>query len=158
MNYKIRRATALDMDEIISLCNEHAEYEGATFLKDGKMERLSQFLFTDKPAIHCLIAEGNHGIVGYATYAFEFSTWDACYYTHLDCLYLRAAARGLGIGEALVREIAKQTNANGLHQMQWQTPSSNERAIRFYHRLGARAKEKLRFYVNGDTLNKLINI
>lgn len=156
MNYKIRRATALDMDEIIHLCNEHTEYEGATYSKDGKAERLSKFLFNDNPVVHCLIAENEGEIVGYATYSFEFSTWEAGYYTHVDCLYLRSSARGQGIGEAMMREIACQTKAKGLCQMQWQTPISNEKAIGFYERLGATAKEKLRFYFNDDLINQFI--
>lgn len=156
MNYKIRRATPVDMDEIINLCEEHAEYEGAVYRKDGKAKRLSEVLFNDKPRLQCLIAENGDGIVGYATFSFEISTWDANYYTHMDCLYLRSSARGQGIGEALVKEIAKQTRAKGLCQLQWQTPRSNERAIKFYCRLGASAKEKLRFYINEDVINQLL--
>ncbi|MGP3950192.1 hypothetical protein [Streptomyces sp. 7N604] len=33
----------------------------------------------------------------------------------------------------------------GLTEVQWQTPAWNEGAARFYERLGARAKEKLRY-------------
>jgi ribosomal protein S18 acetylase RimI-like enzyme len=156
MNYKVRRATLSDIDEIINLCEEHARYEGATYLKGGKAARLLEFLFNDNPSLHCLIAESGNEIIGYVTYTFELSTWDASYYTHMDCLYLSTSARGFGVGEALVREIAIQTKSKGLHQIQWQTPIANERAIRFYNRLGATAKEKLRFYVNDDIINQLI--
>jgi ribosomal protein S18 acetylase RimI-like enzyme len=158
MNYKIRRATPVDIDEIINLCEEHAVFEGTTYWKNGKAERLSEFLFNDNPRLQCLIAENGDGIVGYATYSFEISTWDAGYFTHMDCLYLRSSARGIGIGEALVKEIAKQTRANGLCQLQWQTPISNERAIKFYYRLGANSKEKLRFYINEDIINQLLKM
>lgn len=156
MNYQIRRATAVDIHEIINLCREHAEYEGATYSKDGKVERLSKFLFNNDPVVHFLIVENEGEIVGYATYSFEFSTWEADYYTHVDCLYLRSSARGQGIGEALMKEIACQTKAKGLSQMQWQTPISNEKAIGFYDHLGATAKEKLRFYFNDDLINQFI--
>ncbi|MFI0774554.1 GNAT family N-acetyltransferase [Streptomyces sp. NPDC021212] len=40
----------------------------------------------------------------------------------------------------------------GLTEIQWNTPAWNEGAVRFYERLGAQAKEKLRYTlsVSGD--------
>jgi hypothetical protein len=31
--------------------------------------------------------------------------------------------------------------------LQWQTPVFNEKAIRFYHRMGATSKDKVRFFL-----------
>jgi len=146
MNYTIRKAEKKDITEIIALCGEHAEYEQAHFSPEGKAKNLSAFLFSDKPRLHCLIVEQNNQITGYATYMFEFSTWDAGFYTHMDCLYLRPDFRGFGIGEALVHEIAKHSKRKGIEQMQWHTPQFNTRAVKFYRRIGAQFKEKIRFY------------
>jgi GNAT superfamily N-acetyltransferase len=156
MNYTIRKAIPADIAEIINLCGEHAEYEKAEYSSEGKAEKLSAFLFAENPRVHCLIAENENGIVGYATYMLEFSTWDADFYVHMDCLYLRDFARGFGIGEALIEEIARYANANECNQIQWQTPVFNERAIKFYYRIGATSKQKLRLYVNEETINRLI--
>lgn len=95
----------------------------------------------------CLIAESENQIAGYATYMFEFSTWDADFYVHMDCLFIRDFARGFGIGEALVKEIGEETKKNNCSLIQWQTPTFNERAIKFYYRIGATSKEKLRMYL-----------
>ena len=156
MEYNIRKALPSDIDEIIVLCAEHSEYEKASYSSEGKAEKLASFLFNDHPRIFCLLAESGKEILGFATYLFEFSTWDAAFYTHMDCLYLRPHARGFGMGEQLIKEIAKATKQNGCKQIQWQTPVFNERAIRFYHRIGATSKEKLRLYVDESTINKLI--
>lgn len=151
MDYTIRRAIQSDMPEIIQLCAEHSEYERADYSAEGKAEKLASFLFSGKPPLFCLIVESNSKILGYATYMFEFSTWDAAYYTYMDCLYLRPAYRSLGIGKVLVEEIEKHSRLEGVELVQWHTPSFNERAIKFYHRLGAASKEKVRFYL---TVNK----
>lgn len=146
MDYTIRKALPEDMTEIINLCEEHAAYEQASYNRPGKAEKLSFHLFSKEPRLFCLIAEQNSSIAGYATYMFEFSTWDAAFYCHMDCLYLRPAYRGFGMGEALVHEIEKQAKLSGIDLIQWQTPVSNVRAIKFYHRIGATSKEKLRLY------------
>jgi GNAT superfamily N-acetyltransferase len=141
------------MDEIIQLCAEHAAYEQTDYDPAGKPELLKIYLFSDKPRLHCLIAELQGEVLGYATYMFEFSTWDAGFYVHMDCLYLRPQARSFGIGAALVEEIGKAARAQGCSLIQWQTPDFNVRAIKFYNRIGARAKSKQRFYL---TLNNTI--
>ena len=146
--YHIRGAKPADIAEIIQLCGEHAEYEQADYDATGKAEQLLHYLFADEPRLYCLIAEQGNEVLGYATYMYEFSTWDAGFYAHMDCLYLRPQARGLGIGEALVQEIAKAAKAQGCSLIQWQTPDFNVRAIKFYHRLGAKAKSKQRFYLH----------
>ncbi len=156
MNYKIRKAGPTDINEIIKLCAEHAEYEKANYDAKGKAEKLFPFLFGPNPKLFCLIAESDNQILGYSTYSFEMSTWDAELYTHMDCLYLRPQYRSLGIGEALVKEIAKAASVNNCKIMQWQTPVFNERAIKFYYRIGATSKEKLRLYVDEAAINQLI--
>ncbi len=147
MKYIIRKAIPTDITEIINLCAEHAEYERADYLREGKAEALAAFLFTEQPRLFCLIAENESGILGYATYTFDVSTWDAVFFTYMDCLYLRPDFRGAGIGQALVEEIEKQSRLKGVKLIQWHTPSFNERAIKFYHRIGAASKEKVRFYL-----------
>ncbi len=51
-------------------------------------------------ACDCWIVMVKNEFAGYATFTFDFSTWDARYYLHLDCIYLEEKFRGLGIGEA----------------------------------------------------------
>ena len=145
MEYKIRNAKPEDITEIIELCSEHALFGKCEFEREGKAEKLTTFLFSEKPAIYCLIAENNQEILGYATYSYEFSTWNADFYTHMDCLYLRPQARNYGIGKKLVDEIVRITKLNGYQEIQWQTPEFNKKAIKFYQRIGATYKEKYRF-------------
>ena len=58
------------------------------------------------------------------------------------------AARGFGIGEKLVNRMKLETQKLGCDLIQWQTPDFNERAIKFYKRIGATSKSKERFYLN----------
>lgn len=140
----IRNATPLDIDIIIQLCEEHAHFEKAIYDATNKKEQLSKLLFNDAPKLFCLIAEIDAEIIGYATYSLEISTWDAMEFVHMDCLYLKEKARNNNIGEQLIKQIKENTNHK---PMQWQTPHWNEKAIKFYQRIGAVGKEKIRFYL-----------
>ncbi len=144
----IRKARLEDISELITLCQEHAEFEQAEYSTPGKEDKLKEHLFGDQPSCFCLVVEMDTRLAGYATYAREFSTWDAGFYIHMDCLFLQPSARSKGIGEELVNSIASDARKLGCSMIQWQTPKFNTRAIKFYKRLGAGEKEKARFYLN----------
>ena len=83
--------------------------------------------------------------VGYATFTFDFSTWDAGHFLHMDCLYLDENYRGFGIGEDIIRRIIAYAKKENCVSVQWQTPSFNERAIRFYSKFNVKMMDKKRF-------------
>ncbi|WP_406129515.1 GNAT family N-acetyltransferase [Streptomyces canus] len=64
---------------------------------------------------------------------------------HMDCLFLLPGHRGLGLGVLLMDAVAAEARALGLDEVQWQTPVWNDGAIRFYDRMGARARQKVRY-------------
>ncbi|MEN1786139.1 MAG: GNAT family N-acetyltransferase [Bacteroidota bacterium] len=143
----IRFVTTDDLPQIIELCEFHAQFEAAAYDGKGKQEELGRALFATTPKLYCLVAEIDGEIVAYATYMKQFATWTVKEYLYMDCLFVRDYARGLGIGKQLMRRIAKEGATLGCAQIQWQTPKFNERAIQFYHRLGATAKSKERFFL-----------
>jgi ribosomal protein S18 acetylase RimI-like enzyme len=155
--YMIRTCNKEDINQVIDLCEEHAIYEQAIYNKVGKASQLSSYLFCENPSIHCLVVESGTELVGYATYSYEFSTWDANLYAHMDCLYLKPTWRGRGIGEELIKEIAKAAIQKGITQIQWQTPDFNTRAIKFYNRIGATSKSKERFTMNETAIKNILN-
>ncbi len=155
--YNIRSAKPDDIDEIIALCAEHAVLEKAAFDPRGKAERLAHHLFGTAPRAHCLVLEGTDGrLLGYATYALEFSTWDAEFFFHVDCLYLRPEARNQGVGWLFGKRIASEMVASGVGSMQFQTPPFNSPAIRIYEAMGATRKDKVRFYANREDALRFI--
>ncbi|MGW0118357.1 N-acetyltransferase family protein [Streptomyces sp. NPDC003327] len=144
---RVRHAHPEDLPRVAELAAEHAAYEKAAPPAPGLAARLEALLFGPAPTrLRCLVAELPDGrLVGYATCAPELSTWDAAEYLHMDCLYLTDPARGHGLGPLLMAAVREEARALGLTEIQWQTPTWNEGAIRFYDRLGATSKEKRRF-------------
>lgn len=143
---RIRFAEENDLNSIIDLCKAHAQYERSSFTEENKKELLSKYILSPDSNIKCLIAESDTEIMGYATFFKQFSTWDAGYYMYVDCLFLKEDARGNGAGKQIMELIRAISKEEGCPIIQWQTPSFNTGAIKFYSRLGAERKNKERFF------------
>ena len=142
----IRRARREDVPELVALCQEHAEFEGATYDRTAKADRLASALFSPSARLYAWVAvTKDQSIIGYATASREYSTWGACEYLHMDCLFVRAERRGAGIGADLLMSVVELARELGCAEMQWQTPHWNDDAARFYRRHGAQDRQKLRF-------------
>jgi GNAT superfamily N-acetyltransferase len=147
MEYTIRKTERRDIEELIPLIAAHAEYEQAVFTDEGKAVRLAVALFETK-RLHGLVVEQKCGLIGYATYTFDYSTWDAAEFMYLDCLFLKEAARGQKIGTHIINLLKEIAIQRGCINIQWQTPDFNEHAIRFYKRNLAIGLNKVRFTLN----------
>ncbi len=145
MEYVIRPCQAGDLNSLVALCGRHAAYEKSEYSDNGKIQQLKEALFALKPLLHCLVVENKKNIIGYCSYTFDFSTWDADFYLHLDCLFIDEEFRGMSIGEKLIRQVISIARDKKCVNVQWQTPAFNEGAIRFYKRIGATSREKQRF-------------
>jgi GNAT superfamily N-acetyltransferase len=144
--YTIRPARPLDIAELVALCNEHAHFERAAYDPAAKADRLADALFSASPRLYAWVALiEERGIIGYATAAPEYSTWAAREYLHMDCLFVRSARRGAGVGASLLHAVIGLARELGHHEVQWQTPQWNIDSSRFYRRHGGVDQHKLRF-------------
>ncbi|WP_289663779.1 GNAT family N-acetyltransferase [Flavobacterium panacagri] len=145
MEYSIRNCEVTDLPKLVILCQKHADFEKADFSPEGKEESLKKALFAENPKLHCLVVVVKNTIMGYVSYTFDFSTWDAANFLYMDCLFLEEEARSFGIGEVLIAKLKEIGIQNQCVNIQWQTPQFNKRAIKFYNRMGAKGKDKVRF-------------
>lgn len=145
MEYSIRNCEIADLPKLVVLCQKHAEFEKADFSPEGKEEKLKEAIFSKNPKLFCLVVAAKETIVGYVSYTFDFSTWDAATFMYMDCLFLEEEARSFGIGEVLIEKLKEIATENNCINIQWQTPEFNTRAIKFYNRIDAKGKDKVRF-------------
>lgn len=145
MEYSIRNCKITDLPQLLILLQKHTEFEKAEFSPEGKEKGLKNALFGQNPKLFCLVVATKETIVGYASYSFDFSTWNAQTFLYMDCLFLEEETRGLGIGEKLIEKLKEIGTKNNCVNIQWQTPEFNTRAIKFYNRMGAKGKDKVRF-------------
>lgn len=71
-------------------------------------------------------------LLGFAIHQHHPSSWvagDDCY---LEDLYVDAAARGAGVGRALIDDLIALARARGWHRLYWHTDQDNARARALY--------------------------
>ncbi len=155
----IRDCKESDLYELISLFEAHAVMENYQYTSQGKYEKFKRLIGTE--VVYIKLIEWKDQIAGYFTYTFDFSTWEAGYYLHLDCLFLKDEYRRKGIGKMIINYLQEVGVKNNCINIQWQTPQSNKDAIDFkgywvyspkisevYKKCGALRKSKIRFYLS----------
>jgi GNAT superfamily N-acetyltransferase len=130
-------ATAADVDEILALVRELAEYEKAPHEVTATTADLLRDGFGDSPRFYVLLARQGDQVAGFAFYFFAYSTWRAQPTLYLEDLFVRPAYRRRGLGVALMRRLADEAVKTGCGRFQWQVLDWNEPAVRFYESLGA---------------------
>jgi ribosomal protein S18 acetylase RimI-like enzyme len=156
----LRAAQLRDVETIVELIRELADFERLTHLLQVTPEKLRPQLFGEKPAAECIVAEladepGQRGgtVVGFALFFTNFSTFLAQPGLYLEDLYVKPAQRGQGIGEALLTRLARLAVERNYGRFEWSVLDWNEHAIRFYQRLGATVMPDWRICrITGDAL------
>jgi len=152
----IRPATPADSELIVALIRELAEYEKLLDQCHATPEALRESLFGGRPQAECLIAEREGQGVGFALFFHNYSTFLAKPGLYLEDLYVRPAARGLGLGKALLAALAKLAVERGCGRFEWSVLDWNAPAIRFYESLGAKPQHEWTIYrVTGEALTTL---
>lgn len=145
MEYLIRKIKYDEIERLVEMCQKHADYEKTKYCSQGKEKVLQQLLFRKSPKLFCYIIEAEKKLIGYFSYTFDISTWDAKTYLYLDCLYLEPEYRGKKIGERVFDKLLEIAKTNQCLNIQFQTPVFNVKAIKFYKKIGAEGREKIRF-------------
>jgi GNAT superfamily N-acetyltransferase len=154
--YKLRGAELRDVQAIVGLIRELADFENLTHLLQVTPEKLRPHLFGEKPVAEALVAEADGDVVAFALFFRNFSTFLAQPGLYLEDLYVSPSRRGQGIGEALLRRLAQLAVERGCGRFEWSVLDWNSNAIRFYERMGATVMPEWRISrVTGDALRDL---
>lgn len=150
----LRAAELRDVQSIVSLIRELAEFEKLTHLLQVTPERLRPHLFGEKPVAEAMVAELGGEVVAFALYFTNFSTFLAQPGLYLEDLYVQPAHRGKGVGEALLNRLGKLAAERGYGRFEWSVLDWNENAIRFYERMGATVMPDWRICrISGEALS-----
>ncbi len=133
---QISVATLSDLDDIIAMIKELAEYENMSDCVEFNKEDYEKSLFGKKYA-HALIAKEDDLAVGYAIYFYNFSTFVGRGGIYLEDLYVRPKYRKKGIGTAFFKYLAKICIDENLGRLEWVCLDWNAPSLDFYAKLGA---------------------
>ena len=151
----VRRAVRDDGARIVELDRELATFEKLRPPDDDEATRLLSWIF-DTQKLEALVGEVDGVIEGIALfYETPGSTFRARPFLYLEDLVVSEAARSRGVGEALMAALAKEALARNAWRVEWAVLDWNEGAIRFYHRLGAKPNDWLRYGLDEGEIRKL---
>jgi len=137
MDVTIRIARADDCATILGFIRDLAEYEKLAHEVVADEAQLRATLFGARPAAEVLIAERGGEALGFALFFTSYSTFLAKPGLYLEDLFVRPAARGAGVGGALMAACAKLCVERNYGRFEWSVLDWNEPALKFYRSLGA---------------------
>lgn len=160
-DFDVRAATPEDVPDLLRLVRELAAYEREPQAVVATEDRFAQVLFpaAGSPTAYALVAERQGGVVGMAIWFPSFSTWTGRNGLWLEDLFVEPEQRGLGIGKALLTELARICVERGWTRLEWWVLDWNTPSIEFYRAHGAVAQEEWTTYrVDGEALSRLAGL
>ena len=135
----IRKSTEADIPQLLRLMRELAEFEkyADAFAVTEEVLREQGFR-RSPPDFHAFVADENGELSGFLVYYFVPFTYRAKPNVIIKELYVAEGHRGKGIGQLLMKAIAKEAEAAGCGMIKWWVAKWNRRGIEFYERHGAK--------------------
>ena len=138
----IRFVARQDYDRWLPLWHGYNAFygrSGATALSPEITAMTWARFFDAYEPVHALVAEHEGQLLGLTHYLFHRSTTaiePSCY---LQDLFTIEAARGKGVGRALINGVYKQAGLAGSPRVYWQTQETNLTAMQLYDKVAERS-------------------
>ena len=143
---KVRAATPDDVSLIFSFIEKKSEFDRKIGAFSGVLQvtedKLYKTIFGPYPFSYVLLAETSSREIGFALYAFRYSSFAGQPSIWLDDLYVDEQMRSQGAGAALMERLAEIAKENDCTHLAWNADARNTRGLSFYYRLGAEITEQ----------------
>lgn len=137
MEPTIREAIESDVPVILKLLSDFAAFENLSeFLTIGEAE-LHNAMFGPGSFVEGFVCEVDGETAGFAIFYPRFSSFRGQTGYYLEDIYVDEAYRGRGLGERLLKAIARKGRSRGFQRIDFQVLEWNFAAIEFYKALGA---------------------
>ena len=153
---RVRPIEPADVPAVLGLVRELAHYERALHEVEATEEQLSAALFPGDgaPMLFAHVAEVADEVVGVALWFVSFSTWTGTHGIWLEDLYVTPAHRGSGLGQELLRTLARICVERGHSRLEWWVLDWNAPSIAFYESIGAVPQDEwTRYRLDGAALS-----
>ncbi len=138
----IRAITRQDYDRWLPLWDGYNAFygrNGPTALPaDVTASTWSRFFDAYEP-VHALVAESGGTLLGLAHYLFHRTTTAIAPLCYLNDLFTADAARGKGVGRALIEAVYDEARRAGSPRVYWQTHETNTVAQALYDKVAERS-------------------
>jgi GNAT superfamily N-acetyltransferase len=136
-----RRATAQDIPQLLELVRHYWEFEGISGFDAARTAALLQRLCTEPALGSAWVAASGAGLLGYLIAVSVLSVEHQGVMAEIDEFFVVAAARGRGVGAALLTALEGALAQDGCVRLQLQLAVDNQAARTFYERRGFRGRD-----------------
>jgi len=145
-----------NVQHLLHLIQELARFEHLPPPDLQARDRLERDVLRPDPPFSAFLAFLDSKPVGYITYYFTYSTFQGRPVLFLEDIFVLQAARRKGVGEALFRFCLEEAQLRGCARMEWAVLTWNERAIKFYERMGGKRLDWYLYRIERDDFGKLL--
>jgi GNAT superfamily N-acetyltransferase len=134
----IRSVARKDYEQWLPLWDGYNKFygrSGATALSPGITRTTWARFFDSYEPVHALVAERDEQLLGLAHYIFHRSTTAFGPVCYLQDLFTSEAARGKGVGRALINGIYERAKLAGAPRVYWQMHEANHIARQLYEKV-----------------------
>ena len=138
----IRSVTPEDYDQWLPLWDGYNAFygrSGATALAPRITAMTWSRFFDGYEPVHALVAASDGTLLGLTHYLFHRSTTSIEPTCYLQDLFTAEAARGKGVGRALINGVYDQAKLAGAGRVYWQTHETNRTAMQLYDKVAERS-------------------
>lgn len=154
--FTIRFAEAADVDTILALIQELADFEREPDAVKTTREDLLRDGFGEQVRFECFLAEREGETLGFLLFFPTYSTWTGRLGIHLEDLYVRPDFRGQGVGKALLARSAALLRERGGVRLELNVLDWNTSAAEVYAHLGfKRSAEWFGYRMEGPAVDAL---
>ncbi len=119
---------------------------------------LKTTLFGPEAKTQSIIAYEKDQPLGFAIFFYDCSTFKGRNGIYIEDLFVKPSARSKGVGQKLLTYLARLAKEKQCCRLQWFVQDWNEKAIRFYDRIGAKHIDGWKLYrVSDNALDQLAN-
>ena len=137
MDIQIRKSTPNEVPSIVRLMRDFAEFEDLGDYCEINEDRLFDVMFGDDAFVEGLVAFHADEPVAYALFYPYFASFRGQCGYFLEDIFIAEEFRRNGLGEAMVRIIARLAKQRGFERIDFQVLEWNTPAVKFYEKLGA---------------------
>jgi GNAT superfamily N-acetyltransferase len=138
----IRSVTRQDYERWLPLWDGYNAFygrSGATALAPAITAMTWARFFDNYEPVHALVAERGGKLLGLTHYLFHRSTTSIEPTCYLQDLFTSEAARGKGVGRALINGVYERAKLAGSSRVYWQTHETNHMAMQLYDKMADRS-------------------
>lgn len=155
MSLVIREMRDADAAAVVGMVRGLAAHVGSAALPRLDAEGL----VAARDLIDVVVAEASGQILGACLGLMTYSTWRGARGLYVVDLFVASEARGMKLGERLLRESARRAASRGARFIKLEVDTGNAGAKRFYERLGFAEKAEDRLHIlEQDRLTQFISM